>query len=62
MPDDSEFVTDAIAAGFTRTQAIWLEENCAEEGHSHEIEDIEGLEELLQDLPEDDCPEETETP
>jgi hypothetical protein len=53
MPGDSEFVTDAIAAGFTRQQALWLEENVAEEGHSHEIEDVEGLEELLQDLPDD---------
>jgi hypothetical protein len=57
MPGDSEFVTDAIAAGFTRQQALWLEENVAEEGHSHEIEDVEGLEELLQDLPDGDEPE-----
>jgi hypothetical protein len=55
VPGDSEFVTDAIANGFTRQQALWMEENVAEEGHSHEIEDIEGLEELLQDLPDDDA-------
>lgn len=50
MPDvDSEFVTEAIAAGFTRQQAIWMEENVAEEGHSHDIQDIEGLPEALGD-------------
>jgi hypothetical protein len=58
MSAPSEFYTSAIAAGFTPAQAEWLEENVAEEGHSHEIEDVEGLEELLQDLPDgEDEPE-----
>ena len=44
---DSEFFTEAVNAGFTPAQAKWLEENVAEEGHTHEIEDVEGLEEAL---------------
>ena len=44
---DSEFFTEAVNAGFTPAQAKWLEENIAEEGHTHEIEDVEGLEEAL---------------
>jgi hypothetical protein len=44
---DSEFLAEAIAAGFTRAQAEWLEANVAEEGHTHAIEDVEGLPEAL---------------
>lgn len=54
---DSEFVQDAIATGgFSRQQALWMEANVAEEGHSHEIEDIDGLEDRLEgsDTDEDD--------
>lgn len=54
---DSEFVTEAIAAGFTRQQAVWLEENVAEEGHGHDIEDIDGLADAL-DADVDDTDEE----
>ncbi len=44
---DSEFLTTAMAAGFSRQQAEWMEENCAEEGHTHEIDDVEGLAQAL---------------
>lgn len=47
-------MTEAIAAGFTRQQALWMEENVAEEGHSHDIQDIEGLPEALGDDDGDD--------
>ena len=53
---DSEFITEAMAAGFTRAQAEWMELNVAEEGHTHEIEDVEGLQEALdiEDADEED--------
>jgi hypothetical protein len=58
---DSEFLTEAIAAGFSRQQAEWLEANVAEEGHVHTIEDVEGLAEALDgdegDLEDEDEPE-----
>jgi hypothetical protein len=44
---DSEFYKEATAAGFTEKQARWLEENVAEEGHTHIIDDVEGLDEAL---------------
>jgi hypothetical protein len=47
MAGDSEFITEAMAAGFTRAQAEWMELNVAEEGHTHEIDDVEGLPEAL---------------
>jgi hypothetical protein len=50
---DSEFYKEAIAAGFTEKQARWLEENVAEEGHTHAIDDVEGLEEALAGDPEE---------
>jgi hypothetical protein len=43
----SEFVRDAMKAGFTQEQAKFLEENVS--GHSHDVDDIEGLEELLEE-------------
>ena len=53
---DSEFFTEAVNAGFTPAQAKWLEENVAEEGHTHEIEDVDGLQEALdiEDADEED--------
>lgn len=41
------FITDAIEAGFTAEQAAFLEERMAQYPHSHEIDEINGLEEVL---------------
>jgi hypothetical protein len=62
MAADSEFVAEAIAAGFSRSQAEWMEANIAEEGHTHEIEDVEELREELDALGADDLPDDGETP
>ena len=43
----SEFVKLAVAAGFTKAQADFMEEYLSEPGHTHAIEDVEGLEEAL---------------
>ncbi len=43
----SEFVKLALAAGFTKAQAEFMKEYLSEPGHTHEIEDVEGLEEAL---------------
>lgn len=49
----SEFVKLAVAAGFTKAQAEFMEEYLSEPGHTHEIEDVEGLAEAL-DLEEEE--------
>ena len=46
----SKFVSEAMFVGFSQDMAEWLEEKMAKVGHTHEIEDIVGLEEELADI------------
>jgi hypothetical protein len=56
MPQ-SDFKRKALKAGFTEEQADFLDQNVAEFPHTHEISEIDGLEEELagsEDDSEDD--------
>jgi hypothetical protein len=55
-----DFKTEAIAAGFTEKQAAFMEDWLAFEGHSHEIEDVDGLSEALAGEPYEEEEEEEE--
>lgn len=65
MMNREEFISLAMAAGFTRPQADFMDGWLAKHPHSHEIEDVEGLGESLEELGlsevvEDDDAEEEE--
>ena len=47
-----DFITAAIKAGFTESQARFMEAFLAKHPHQHEIDDIEGLSEELEGLEE----------
>jgi hypothetical protein len=54
MPDeDAEFQNEGKAAGFTPAQLKFLDEWFTGYGHSHEIADVDGLEEALEGEVED---------
>jgi hypothetical protein len=49
MPDeDAEFQSEGKAAGFTPQQLKFLDEWFTGYGHTHEIEEVEGLAEVLE--------------
>lgn len=50
----SAFVKAAVAAGFSESQAEFMDEWLAGANHTHDIEDIEGLEEALGEVEEED--------
>lgn len=50
----SQFYKDAIAAGFTSSQAKFLDDRLAKYPHEHEIEDVIGLEDALEGDEEED--------
>lgn len=50
----NEFITCALAAGFTQKQAEFMDEWLAGAEHEHEIEDVNGLAESLGDEGEDE--------
>jgi hypothetical protein len=45
-----QFIGLAIAAGFSREQAEFLAENVAKYPHSHDMNEIHGLDEALADI------------
>lgn len=50
----SDFLEDAIEAGFSREQAEFLDERLAKYPHSHTVEEIDGLEDALEDIEEEE--------
>lgn len=44
-----DFLAQALAAGFSESQARFMDEFLAKHPHDHEIEDIDGLEEALEE-------------
>ena len=50
MYDLDEFVTKAENRGFTEEQARFMFEYLAQQGHGHDIDDVAGLEEVLEDI------------
>lgn len=48
------FILDAIEAGFTQSQAEFLDECLAKYPHSHDMTEIDGLEEALAEEEEED--------
>jgi hypothetical protein len=52
------FIQDAIDAGFTREQAEFLETRLALYPHAHEIDEVHGLVEALEELEEGEEEEE----
>lgn len=48
-----QFVNEAIEAGFTRQQAEFMSDMLAKYPHSHSVSEVEGLEELLDDMEEE---------
>lgn len=55
----NEFVKRALAAGFTPTQAQFMRSYLSKPGHTHQIDDVEGLEEALE-LQEEELEEDEE--
>lgn len=49
MPNP-DFINAAVEAGFSRAQARFMDDYLAKHPHNHEIEDVEGLEETLEEL------------
>jgi hypothetical protein len=43
------FLSDALAAGFSESQARFMDEFLAKHPHQHEIEDVDGLDEALEE-------------
>ena len=50
----SAFTKQAVIAGFTQAQADFLDSRLAKFPHTHEMEDIEGLEEALESEDDED--------
>lgn len=50
MMNREEFISLAMAAGFSRSMADFMDNWLAKHPHSHEIEDVEGLGESLEEL------------
>lgn len=48
-----QFVNEAIEAGFTRQQAEFMSDMLAKYPHTHSVGEVEGLEELLDDMEEE---------
>lgn len=48
--DRDEFISLAMASGFTRSQADFMDNWLAKHPHQHEIEDVDGLPESLEEL------------
>jgi hypothetical protein len=46
----SRFIDDAIEAGFSMEQAKFMDECIAKYPHTHDIDEIEGLEEALESV------------
>ena len=57
MMSQHNFIEEAVEAGFSKEQAEFMFMNMAQSEHTHEIEDIEGLEQAL-DLDEGEDEEE----
>ena len=57
-----EFIKRALAAGFPPEQADFLNSHVAKYPHVHDMDEVTGLEEALDELsePEDEEPEEEE--
>lgn len=49
MPQ-SDFIKDALEAGFDIRKARFMDEYLAKHPHSHDIDDVEGLSETLEEL------------
>ena len=56
----AEFRRVALSVGFNVNQAKFLDEALAKHPHSHEIEDVEGLPETLEELGVTDAEEDEE--
>jgi len=50
---EPEFLADAVEAGFTEDQAQFMWRYVSLDGHRHEIEDVDGLEEALEEVEEE---------
>ena len=50
----SAFTKQAVAAGFSQQMADFLDTMVAKFPHTHDVEDIEGLDELLEGGDDDD--------
>lgn len=52
------FLNDALEAGFTQAQAEFLNDRVAPYPHSHEMSEVEGLDEVLEEMEEEEEEEE----
>lgn len=55
---EMNFLNDALEAGFTQAQAEFLNDRVAPYPHSHEISEVEGLDEVLEEMEEEEEEEE----
>lgn len=55
-----QFTTAAQAAGFSEAQAELLLETFAQQGHHHDIDEVDGLEDALEDADDDEDEDEEE--
>jgi hypothetical protein len=50
----TQFMKDAIEAGFTKEQAEFMEEFLAKFPHTHSMDEVDGLDKVLDELENED--------